>query len=176
MEQCTELCTGTLSTAEYVNYLTLAMDGTKVGGIPGYIDQVQLLPANQLEGYEAKTVIILNANEGVFPKKQDTDVFFTRREMALLPEYGLDMLSEGQAYDCEGMREFYQASALAKEKLFDLYDSEYPPSVGVNMLARLLLRFRRSRSSLRCLSSGSIVIILIATQNNNQRQNTTYSH
>lgn len=138
MEQCIKLCTEKeLSAKEYLYLLSVAMKNSDLAAIPGYADQVQLLPTTQLSGYAPKQLIILGANEGVFPRPKSRDRFFSSAEMKLLPECEIDFVNDSELYDCEELREFYSAVTLASDGLFVLYDDSAPCSVGVTRIEKL---------------------------------------
>lgn len=137
-----------LSREKFVSLLMLAFRSSKLAAIPGYIDEVQLIPVTQISGYTPKVLIILGANENVFPKPIATDAFFSRTELALFKSYGLDLGVDSDIFELEPLREFQSAVSLPSEKLFILRNSKKPASIGMSRIASLLSKEELSENDI----------------------------
>ncbi len=138
LEECVELCKDRkMSSRQFEETLVLAMKSLSLQVIPTSIDEVQLLSPSALFGNKPKALIILGAEEGVFPGKETHDSFFTKAELRAFESLGLDLGADKDDFCCEPLREFYCAASLPTEKVFVLYDRQYPPSMGVHRLKKL---------------------------------------
>lgn len=137
-----------LSAEEFVFLLLLAFESSKLTAIPGYIDDVQLIPVSQISGYTPKVLIILGANENIFPKPNESDAFFSRPELSLFKSYGLDLGVDTEPFECETLREFQSAVSLPSEKLFIIRNESKPASVGMSRIASLLSKDELSQSDI----------------------------
>lgn len=138
LEECVELCKDKkMSSRSFEQILLLAMKSLSLQVIPTSIDEIQLLSPASLFGSSPKALIILGAEEGVFPGKETVDSFFTKAELRAFESLGLDLGADKDDFCCEPLREFYCAASLPTQKLYALYDKKFPPSMAVHRLEKL---------------------------------------
>ncbi len=114
----------------FVFLLNLELKSLRLAAIPGSVDEVQMIPASSISGSSPKALIVLGANEGVFPEVPEEDPFFTKEELSLLDTLGIDRGTDAFDYGCEPLRSFQSAVSLPSEKLFVLRLSSKQPSIG----------------------------------------------
>lgn len=138
LEECEELCKDRkMSSRQFEETLLLAMKNLSLQVIPTSIDEVHLFSSASIFGNTPKVLIILGAEEGVFPGKEKQDSFFTKAELRAFESIGLDLGADKEDFCCEPLREFYCAASLPTHKLYALYDKNSPPSMALHRLEKL---------------------------------------
>lgn len=125
--------------AEFSLLLSAALSSQKLSAIPEYIDQCALLDSSSLCAVSPKALIVLGACENVFPKRISPDSFFSNNELKLLKsEAKLDLFTDENRFECEALREFYNAVTLPTQKLILLYDENSQKSAGTAQIEKIV--------------------------------------
>ncbi len=129
----------------FLKLLSLALSETDIGTIPASSDAVTVGDASLLRPSEVRSVYMLGASDGVFPKNISEDSLFSRTERELLAVVGLDELK--QDISVESSKElfwFYRAAVMPSERLSISYvrrntsGEEQFPSFALTRLMKLL--------------------------------------
>ncbi len=99
----------------------LAVAATDLGIIPQTLDSVHIGAADRIRYTSPKTVLILGANEGVFPAYPAGGGMFTDRERRLLIQAGLPMADDADHQTAEERYYAYMAMAAPSECLIITY-------------------------------------------------------
>lgn len=78
---------------EFLLLLRLALSETDIGVIPTSVDEVLVGGAAKIRPLSAKTVYVIGACEGIFPRKADEDGIFSEYEKQLLDDMGIEFSS-----------------------------------------------------------------------------------
>ena len=78
---------------EFLLLLRLALSETDIGVIPTAVDEVLVGGAAKIRPLSAKTVYVIGACEGTFPRKADEDGIFSEYEKQLLDDMGIEFSS-----------------------------------------------------------------------------------
>ncbi len=107
----------------FLQLLKLAFSETDIGSIPTSVDEV-LIGGAAMTHPEAKTVYIVGATDGVFPKRITDDGIFSEYEKNLLREKGVDFSSRLEKSVSDEYYYFYSSVCAPKEELFITYTSD----------------------------------------------------
>ncbi len=107
----------------FLQLLKLAFSETDIGSIPTSVDEV-LIGGAAMTRPEAKTVYIVGATDGVFPKRVTDDGIFSEYEKELLREKGVDFSSRLEKSVSDEYYYFYSSVCAPKEELFITYTSD----------------------------------------------------
>lgn len=107
----------------FLQLLKLAFSETDIGSIPTSVDEV-LIGGAAMTHPEAKTVYIVGATDGVFPKRVVDDGIFSEYEKNLLRENGVDFSSRLEKSVSDEYYYFYTSVCAPKEELFITYVSD----------------------------------------------------
>lgn len=139
LEQCVDICKDRkISVSEFQTLLDLGMKSLSLQVIPTSIDEVNLISPQTLFGNSPKVLIILGAEEGVFPRNEAEDSFFTREELKIFDSLGLDLGTYKDSFAYEPLREFQCAVSLPEQRLYVLHSKEKNTSIGFKRIERLL--------------------------------------
>lgn len=124
-----------LPAAKLAELFRLAVAGDDLGSVPQGLDGVQIGSADRIRYNNPKTVLILGANEGVFPAYPATDGLLTDRERKQLIQAGLPMADDADRQTMEERYYAYMAIAAPSERLIVTYtrtaegEIQYPSSL-----------------------------------------------
>ncbi len=105
----------------FADLLHLAVSTDDLGSIPPTLDGVQFGAADRIRYTSPKTVLILGANEGVFPAYPSTGGLLADRGRRLLIEAGLPMADDADHRTAEERYFAYTAVAAPSERLIVTY-------------------------------------------------------
>lgn len=116
---------------------------TDLGSIPQSLDAVQIGAADRIRFSSPRTVLILGANEGVFPAYPSTTGMLSDTERRRLIEAGLPMTNSSDWQSAEERFFAYAALSAPSQRLIITYASSVKgetltPSVLVNMVRQIL--------------------------------------
>lgn len=104
----------------FLLFLRLALSETDIGAIPTSVDEVLVGGAAKVRPLSAKTVYIIGASEGIFPKTVSGDGIFSDEEKELLFGDG-ESVSELKKALADEMYYFYLIACSPSENLFITY-------------------------------------------------------
>lgn len=118
------LGTVTLPLKQLADLFHLAVSEVDLGVLPQTLDSVQIGCADRIRYTAPKTVLILGANEGVFPAYPVGGGMFTDRERRQLIRAGLPMADDADHQAAEERYYAYMAVAAPSEQLIVTYAQE----------------------------------------------------
>ncbi len=132
-----------LSAARFAELFHLAAASSDLGSIPQGLDGVVIGSADRIRYADPKTVIILSANEGVFPAYPSSGGMLTDRERKQLIAAGLPMTDDADWETAAERFYAYTAVAAPSERLVVTYVNQQGgeaalPSSLVETIGRLL--------------------------------------
>ena len=110
-----------LSAKQYSDLFHLAVSSMDLGTIPQTLDSVHIGSADRIRYTSPKTVIVLGANEGVFPAYPSGGTIFTDRERRRLMEWGLPIVHNADRHAAEERYYAYMAVSACSERLIITY-------------------------------------------------------
>ncbi len=110
-----------LSAEEFLSILLIGMESVEIGIIPSTTDSVCAGSIDRARGHGARAVIVIGANEGVFPKSSKESGIFTDAEKKELLQYSIELPpdNEGKIFMEESL--VYSALTCAAERLYVSY-------------------------------------------------------
>lgn len=137
----------TLSVSRLADLFHLAVASDDLGNIPSALDGVVFGAADRIRYTAPKTVIILGANEGVFPAYPPTGGIITGHERRLLSEAGLPIANDADTRAMEERFYAYAAIAAPSQRLIVTYaqkvnNEAQQPSSLVETICRVLPNHR----------------------------------
>lgn len=141
MEQLVAVCPDKQITSDRLLFmLRLAFSEHKVGTIPLYDDAVTIGDASMIRAGNAKAVILLGVNDGVFPGFAQAGGLLKDDELALLEGRGVVLGDTAKRRRAQEKLYFYTAITSAACKVTVIYNNARPsrPSVAALRLMRLL--------------------------------------
>ncbi len=98
--------------------------GTEVGRIPQTLDAVIFSQIDRFRSSGAKVVLVLDLNEGVFPKGYNSEGFFSDNERHILQKLGLELAPGMETRRQEEQLLLYAVLSAPQERLFLLRGME----------------------------------------------------
>ena len=114
----------TLSSKQYAELFHLAVANMDMGSIPQTLDSVHIGSADRIRYTSPKTVLLLGANEGVFPAYPSAGTVFTDRERQRLIELGLPFVHNADRHAAEERYFAYMAVSACSERLIVTYATQ----------------------------------------------------
>lgn len=112
-----------ITPTRYASLFKLVMSAYDTGKIPATIDEVTVSSAEGLRGIGIKYVILLGANDGVFPANTGEDTIFSDREKLALRELGIELsMTVTEAVNDE-LFLAYKALTCARNGVYVLYSN-----------------------------------------------------
>lgn len=106
---------------QYASFFSLVSLKTSVGSLPQGVDEITVGTADRMRPACPRAVIILGANQDVFPAAPDSTGLLTRRERETLNEHDAGLPDCGVAAAVEEHFLAYTALSAAREKLIVCY-------------------------------------------------------
>ena len=129
---------------QYAELIRLTLEDFSVGKIPASLDEVQFAELSLMRTGGLQYLILLGANDGVFPQCEPAAGLFTGQERALLDRYGLTLAKDGAERIYDEFFLAYHTLCSAEQEAFVLYAKksagldELQPSILITMIDNLL--------------------------------------
>lgn len=132
-----------VTAVQFAELFRLAVNSEDLGNIPSTLDGVNVGGADRIRYAAPKTVLILGANEGVFPAYVSSGGLLSDRERTRLIQAGLPMTDHVDLQTAEERFYAYAALAAPSERLIITYaqtisDEPQKPSAIVDAVDRLV--------------------------------------
>ncbi len=114
--------------------------GAEVGQIPQTLDSVVFSQIDRFRSNGAKVVLVLDLNDGIFPKGYNNEGFLSDRERYILQQMGLEMAPGMESKRREEQLLLYAVLSAPTKHLFlfrSLYDNDGNPQQPSGILKRL---------------------------------------
>ncbi|MBQ9511130.1 MAG: PD-(D/E)XK nuclease family protein [Clostridia bacterium] len=115
---------------DFLTLLRMCFSETDIGAIPTAVDEVLVGGAAKIRPLSAKTVYIIGACDGVFPRRPDDDGIFSEYEKRLLEEEGIEFSSRLEKNMSDELYYFYCSACSPSDELIITYP-EHDPSGAV---------------------------------------------
>ncbi len=113
-----------LSSKQYAELFHLAVSNMDMGSIPQTLDSVHIGSADRIRYTSPKTVLLLGANEGVFPAYPSGGTIFSDRERRRLIDLGVPFAHNADRHAAEERYFAYMAVSACSERLFITYATQ----------------------------------------------------
>lgn len=140
LEQISAVCGDSAATPErFLFLLKLALSEHKVGTIPLYADAVTIGDASMIRAGNAKAVVLLGVNDGVFPASYESGGILRDDELVILEGNGISMGDTAITRRAKEKLYFYTSLTAASEHITVIYNDSRPsrPSVAALRLMKL---------------------------------------
>ncbi len=107
----------------FLSLLKITFDGTDIGRIPAFKEQVAAGSADTARMYGKKYIYIIGANSGVFPLAVDDDAYFTDKDKAALSRAGLPISADTDIRSARELYLFERAVSFARVGVNILYSA-----------------------------------------------------
>ncbi len=97
------------------------LESASLGAIPSYTDAVNIGDARLMRASNAKAMLILGINNGVFPSMPEKSGVFTAKESALLEKHGVELLPSPEKAVEEERFFFYNCACAPSHSLYLSY-------------------------------------------------------
>ncbi len=118
------LDSASLSAKSYAELFHLAVSNMDMGAIPQTLDSVHIGSADRIRYTAPKTVLLLGANEGIFPAYPSGGSIFSDRERRRLVELGLPLVHNADRHAAEERYFAYMAVSACSERLIVTYATQ----------------------------------------------------
>ncbi len=131
------------SIAEYLSLIKLYASLSEIGSVPQNKDAVKVSEPGRIRAESLKTVFILGANDGFFPKKSEDIGVFNKKEKLFLRGSKFDFIKTEEEKYLEELFTVYKTLMLPEENLFISYSTssfmgeEQSPSEIINDIKAL---------------------------------------
>ena len=128
-----------VSLKDYLSLFNIMTANEDLGVLPQGLDNVQFGQADRIRADNPKSVYILGANEGEFPKAVTSGGLLSESDRIILSQNALELYSFGETLNLQERYFAYMSTAVASEKLCVTYlgnGSNPTPSVIVNSLKK----------------------------------------
>ncbi len=112
-----------LSCDELLSALKILFEKTDIGTIPTTIDEITIGSANIMRVGNIKHLIIIGANDGVFPRPVQNSGIFTSSEKDILRGLNVTLSKDSELEFSEELLYFYRAICCASESILLTYAS-----------------------------------------------------
>ncbi len=113
-----------ISPVKYAENLEMILSEYNSGKIPSYIDEVAISDIELYRSTNNKYMILLGANEGIFPAIPQSNSFFSSKERALLKNAGLELSSSDAELVLDELFLAYKVLSSPSYKLYILYSEK----------------------------------------------------
>lgn len=120
-----------LSAEEYLNYFNIMISSEDLGVLPQGIDNVQIGQADRIRADNPKSVYILGANEGEFPKNVVCNGLFSESDRIILNNNDFKLYSFGEVLNLQERYFAYMALSCSSQKLCISYTGEGDSSPSI---------------------------------------------
>lgn len=107
----------------FLSLLKITFDGTDIGRIPAFKEQVSAGSADTARMYGKKYIYILGANSGIFPLAVDDDAYFTDKDKDALSRAGLPISADTDIRSARELYLFERAISFARVGVNILYSA-----------------------------------------------------
>lgn len=131
-----------ISVKDYLSLFNIMISCEDLGVLPQGLDNVQFGQADRMRADNPKSVYILGANEGEFPKAVTSGGLLSENDRVVLSNNDLELYSFGETLNLQERYFAYMAISAASEKLTVTYlgNGKNPiPSIIVTSLKKLFL-------------------------------------
>lgn len=139
-----------ISLKDYLSLFNIMTANEDLGVLPQGLDNVQFGQADRIRADNPKSVYILGANEGEFPKAVTSGGLLSESDRIILSKNDLELYSFGETLNLQERYFAYMATAVAGEKLCVTYlgnGSNPTPSVIVSSLKKCFPEIREIKYS-----------------------------
>ena len=169
-----------LPAARFAELFRLAVAGGDLGSIPQGLDGVVVGSADRIRYTKPHTVILLGANEGVFPAYPSSGGIFTDYDRQMLTEAGLPIADNADQQTAEERFYAYAAVAAPSKRLVVTYhkkdgkEQAFPSSL-VGEIKRLLPDLKEQQPSKQdCESEEDAFSVFAAHCRDNTAESASY--
>ena len=133
----------TLSLEEFSEILKIGLSEYKIGTIPAAVDQVLVGSVERSRSHEIKAMLVLGANDGIFPSAALTEGILSDQDRSVLYHMGIELASDTKTQAFDEQYLVYRTLTGASEYLrisWPIGDSEgktMRPSIIVSRLQKL---------------------------------------
>ena len=125
-----------VNTAMFLNMFKLCAEDCDTGKIPERADCVMFSPAELVRASNVRYMILLGANDGIFPSGSHSSGLISDRERPLLAKYGLTLPDTGDSLAFDELFLAYSAVCSASERTYILFSEQ--TSAGERMFPSVI--------------------------------------
>lgn len=133
---------------DFSKLLQIGINEYKVGIIPPSLDQVLVGSMERVKSHEVAMVLILGANDGVFPKTSDSEGILSDRDRLNLKEHGVEIAQDTKSRALEEQYLIYTAFTIPKKYLrisYSISDFEgkaLRPSIVISRIKKIFPKLK----------------------------------
>ena len=124
----------------FTELLRTVLDGTDIGRIPAFADEVIAGSADMIRIFDKRHVYLVGVNYGVYPASVSESSYFNEKDRALLSSAGLAIEPELETKSARELFIFSRAFSSAKESVtltYSLADRAFSPISRAEVIGRL---------------------------------------